>query len=100
MTTSAPSCAKRLAIAAPMPREPPVTSATLPESVRELVVASGMRTRRLRYRLRRLVGGSHRRASHLVAQRRGTRCIDLFRRADHDAIVAFGALDRHPVIEH
>jgi hypothetical protein len=31
-TTLAPSAARRLAIAAPMPREPPVTSATLPAS--------------------------------------------------------------------
>src|SRR5205085_3843949 len=30
--TAAPSVASRLAIAAPMPREPPVTSATLPAS--------------------------------------------------------------------
>jgi hypothetical protein len=29
MATLAPSAARRLAIAAPMPREPPVTSATL-----------------------------------------------------------------------
>src|SRR5216684_6088897 len=32
MATFAPSAARRLAIAAPMPREPPVTSATLPAS--------------------------------------------------------------------
>src|ERR1700741_2741140 len=32
MATLAPSAARRLAIAAPMPREPPVTSATLPAS--------------------------------------------------------------------
>src|SRR4051812_22118845 len=32
IATSAPSRASRLAIAAPMPRLPPVTSATLPES--------------------------------------------------------------------
>src|SRR5712664_770025 len=32
MATLAPSAASRLAIAAPMPREPPVTSATLPAS--------------------------------------------------------------------
>src|SRR5882724_5927279 len=30
MATVAPSAARRLAIAAPMPRDPPVTSATLP----------------------------------------------------------------------
>src|SRR5207237_8944416 len=39
----APSAARRLAIAAPMPREPPVTSATLPASglscvVRDMVI--------------------------------------------------------------
>src|SRR5882724_8076652 len=32
MATFAPSAARRLAIAAPMPRDPPVTSATLPVS--------------------------------------------------------------------
>ena len=35
--TLAPSEARRLAIAAPMPREPPVTSATLPASARACV---------------------------------------------------------------
>src|SRR6185437_7133848 len=33
MATSAPSSARALAIAAPMPREPPVTRATFPERV-------------------------------------------------------------------
>src|ERR1700730_7611558 len=32
MATVAPSAARRLSIAAPMPRDPPVTSATLPAS--------------------------------------------------------------------
>ena len=41
MATLAPSYAKRCAIAAPMPREPPVTSATLP--LRDWVIfISGM----------------------------------------------------------
>ena len=39
MATAAPSLASRLAIAAPMPREPPVTRATLPAS---LFVVSAM----------------------------------------------------------
>src|ERR1700759_635930 len=34
MATSAPSLASARALAAPMPREPPVTRATLPESLR------------------------------------------------------------------
>src|SRR5579863_587721 len=37
MATSAPSAARRLAIAAPMPREPPVTSATFPSSFLDIV---------------------------------------------------------------
>jgi hypothetical protein len=32
IATAAPSCAKRFAIAAPIPRDPPVTNATLPVS--------------------------------------------------------------------
>ena len=38
MATAAPSEASRFAIAAPIPREPPVTSATLPSSFFEFVV--------------------------------------------------------------
>src|ERR1700730_11376313 len=41
MATLAPSAARRLAIAAPMPREPPVTSATLPASGLSRVVFTG-----------------------------------------------------------
>ena len=37
MATFAPSAARRLAIAAPMPREPPVTSAIFPSSVLDIV---------------------------------------------------------------
>src|SRR5580704_11069229 len=45
MATLAPSAARRLAIAAPMPREPPVTSATLPAIglscvLRDMVISS------------------------------------------------------------
>src|ERR1700691_383079 len=36
--TAAPSAARRLAIAAPIPREPPVTSATLPSSLFDIAV--------------------------------------------------------------
>ena len=38
MATFAPSAARRLAIAAPMPREPPVTSAIFPSSFLDIVV--------------------------------------------------------------
>src|SRR5215472_11138776 len=38
MATTAPSAASRFAIAAPMPREPPVTRATLPSSFFEFVL--------------------------------------------------------------
>src|ERR1700685_4256744 len=41
MATFAPSAARRLAIAAPMPREPPVMSATLPASGLSRVVFIG-----------------------------------------------------------
>src|SRR6267143_4007699 len=38
MATLAPSAARRLAMAAPMPREPPVTSAIFPSSFLDIVV--------------------------------------------------------------
>jgi hypothetical protein len=38
MATLAPSAARRLAIAAPMPREPPVTRAILPSSLFYIVI--------------------------------------------------------------
>src|SRR6266478_2471871 len=38
MATPAPSAARRLAIAAPMPREPPVTSAIFPSRFLDIVV--------------------------------------------------------------
>src|SRR5687767_6925086 len=36
MATSAPSCANRSAVARPIPRDPPVTSATRPENSRSI----------------------------------------------------------------
>src|SRR5437899_1698822 len=53
MATCAPSCARARAVAAPMPREPPVTSATLPASFLDMgrllvfVVTNGRRVYRL-----------------------------------------------------
>src|SRR5882724_7979280 len=38
MATFAPSAARRLAIAAPIPREPPVTSAIFPSSVLDIAL--------------------------------------------------------------
>src|SRR5213080_2666917 len=43
MATFAPSAARRLAIAAPMPREPPVISAVFPSSFLFMILFSSMR---------------------------------------------------------
>src|SRR5256714_14249166 len=43
MATFAPSEARRLAIAAPMPRDPPVTSAIFPSSFLFMILFSSMR---------------------------------------------------------
>src|ERR1700677_1679206 len=50
MATMAPSAARRLAIAAPIPLEPPVTSATLPSSFFDIAVPLSISRERWRER--------------------------------------------------
>src|SRR5580704_14212502 len=49
MATFAPSAARRLAIAAPMPREPPVTSAIFPSSFFDIVASPSSRRMFIRH---------------------------------------------------
>src|SRR6266481_5596079 len=52
MATSAPSAARRLAIAAPIPREPPVMSAIFPSSFFDIVVSPCSRHMPIRHELK------------------------------------------------